>query len=262
MLQALKESRARGDAYLNLDCPVCHGPSTPFFEKDGYDIDRCERCQFVFVRNIPSEVTLAEFYSPYYGESETFVPIIQRRFSKRISKTLENWWHGKSIERRAGGRKRLLEIGCGEGHLLKALARGNTFDVEGIDYAKGAVQYLRDQGLNVSQSSLFDKAYPDGHFDFVVGFHVLEHVQQLDEFMSEVKRILSARGRVYFVVPCVTHFKAVHAGRDWKHFGPPGHLWYFSVDAMRRFMANQGFHVVFAHCFSNRAHLTVLAEKH
>lgn len=210
---------------------------------------------------MPSDATLAAFYAGYYGDDDTFVPVTHKQMSKRFSKTVENWWYARNLVRCAAGRSRLLEIGCGEGYLLVALQRTRRFDIEGIDYANGTIRYLRSIGMTVSQGSLIDQHYPDGRFDFAVGFHVLEHVQHLGEFMSEVKRILSPAGRVYFVVPCITHFSAILKGSDWKHLGPPGHLWYFSVRAMKRFMADHGFRVLSAHCLSNRPHLTVLAEK-
>ncbi|WP_232453226.1 methyltransferase domain-containing protein [Burkholderia ubonensis] len=261
MLQTTKDVHHRGDAYLNLACPVCGSLPMPYFERDGYYIDRCPECRFVYVRNVPSDATLAAFYSGYYGDVNEFVPVSRKRLSKRFSKSVENWWHARNLVRCAAGRRKLLEIGYGEGHLLMALKQTRRFELRGIDYATGPMAYMSANGIDVAQGSLFDQHYPDNRFEFIVGFHVLEHVQHLGEFMSEVRRVLAPAGRVYFVVPCVTHFSAVRRGQNWKYFGPPGHLWYFSVTAMRRFMTDQGFKVLSAHCISNRTHLTVLAEK-
>jgi SAM-dependent methyltransferase len=261
MLQPVKDRRQLGEAYLNHVCPVCGSAALPYFERDGYYLDRCPSCHFVYVRNVPSEDALAEFYATGHSDDGEFIPITQKRLSKRFSKGIENWWHAWNIVRLARGRRRLLEIGYGEGHLLKALKATGRFELEGIDYATAPVAHMRARGLEVSTGSLADRCYRDGRWDFIVGFHVLEHVQHLDAFMSEVHRVLAERGRVYFVVPCVTHFSAVKAGPQWKLFGPPGHLWHFSVRAMKRFMADRGFRVIFAHCISNRPHLTVLAER-
>ncbi len=123
MLQSNKHTHHHGDAYLNHQCPVC-GTSAPlYFERDGYYLDRCPACHFVYVRNVPSEQSLADFYGTYYGETEAFVPVTQKRLSKRFSKGIENWWHARNIVRHAQGRRRLIEIGYGEGHLLTALKR-------------------------------------------------------------------------------------------------------------------------------------------
>jgi len=257
----IDRAKRNGDAYLLLQCPVCRTQSPLYFERDGYFLHRCPACRFVYVRNVPSERTLAEFYATGHADEGVFVPVTQKRLSKRFSKGIENWWHAWAIAFHARGRRRLLEIGFGEGHLHKALHATRRFELEGIDYAKAPIAHLRAHGLKVFASSLADRRYRDGHFEFIVGFHVLEHVQDLDLFMSEVHRVLADRGRVYFVVPCVTHRSAVRAGQNWKLFGPPGHLWHFSVRAMKQFMAERGFRVIFAHCLSNRPHLTVLAEK-
>ncbi|CAB3769056.1 class I SAM-dependent methyltransferase [Paraburkholderia solisilvae] len=261
VLQSVESAQHNGDAYMLLQCPVCGTTGALYFERNSYYLDRCPACLFVYVRNVPSEHALADFYLTGHSDEGVFVPVTQKRLSRRFSKGIENWWHAWNIVRHARGRRRLLEIGYGEGHLLKALKSTARFDLEGIDYATAPVSYFRARGLRVFSSSLHDRRYPDGHWEFIVGFHVLEHVQHLDEFMKEVRRVLADRGRVYFVVPCVTHFSAVRAGPQWKLFGPPGHLWHFSVKAMKRFMADQGFRVIFAHCISNRPHLTVLAEK-
>jgi SAM-dependent methyltransferase len=201
-------------------------------------------------------VLLAEIYATGHSEDGEFIPVTQKRLSKRFSKGIEHWWHAWNIVRLARGRRRLLEIGYGEGHLLKALNATGRFELEGIDYATAPVSHMRARGLDVFTGSLADRRYRDGRWDFVVGFHVLEHVQHLDAFMSEVRRVLAERGRVYFVLQCVMHVSAVRAGPQWKLFGPPGHLWHFSVRAMKRFMADRGFRVIFAHCISNRPHLT------
>ena len=135
------------------------------------------------------------------------------------------------------------------------------FEIEGIDYSEGTLKQLQSRGFNVSISSVEDKIYPGGRFDVIIGMHVLEHVQDPNRFISEVHRILSPGGLIYFQVPCITHWRARLAGKNWKHFTPPGHLWYFGPRTMRLFLSKHGFRVGSAHCLSNRTHLTVVAEK-
>ena len=248
-----------GEAYVNHNCPVCRKEASPFLKKNGYWIDRCPECGFAFVRDVPSRQTVAKFYeNSYSGENGVFKP--PTRLTRRITKAAENWCWARVIKRHAEGRSKLLEIGCGEGHLLKALVQAG-FEVEGLDYGRSVVDYLHSLGLNVVQGDILDQNYPPDSFEFLVGFHVLEHVQNLDEFMSEVRRVLAPEGRIYFVVPCLTHYAAILAGPKWRYFGPPGHLWYFSVKAMKMFLSGWQFRILSVHCFSNRSHLMALAEK-
>jgi SAM-dependent methyltransferase len=247
---------ASREAYENIACPLCGGNSHEYSQMGEYYIDRCDRCQFFYVRNVPSDRYLADYYQSYCGpDADRYIP--ERRWHKK----LKNWWFAKRIGTlaRAGGR--VLEIGYAHGNLLKALQRDGRLQVEGIDYSTGPLAHLRSMGLNVSVSSLEDKHYPDRHFDVVVGLHVLEHVHNPIRFISEVHRILTDRGRIYIQVPCPTYWRARLAGKRWKAFGPPGHLWYFSPKSIRIFLSKYGFRVVSAHCLSHRAHLTVVAER-
>jgi SAM-dependent methyltransferase len=243
-------------AYQNLVCPLCDGKSQEYLQKGEYFIDKCANCEFFYVRNVPSDQFLADYYRTFCGDSpEQYVP------ERRLHKKLKNWWFARRIKGLAIQRRRVLEIGYAHGNLLKALQREGTFEVEGIDYSEGPLQHLKSLGLNVSISSVEAKNYPDEYFDVVVAIQVLEHVHQPIRFITEVHRVLSRRGRIYFQVPCPTYWRSRLAGKRWKCFWPPGHLWYFSPKAIRIFLSKYGFRVISAHCFSNRAHLTVVAEK-
>lgn len=248
-------------AYVNAACPACAGKSANYFETTGHDgkkywIDACTRCSFVYVRNVPSDEQLRDIYRSLYGTGAAFVP--DTRFHKRF----KNWFFAKRIKALTRpGRRRVLEVGCAHGHLLRALQTAGIFEFEGIDYSEGSLEHLRSSGMKVSLASLEEKNYPDESFDLVVGFHVLEHVQEPNRFAREVHRILSPGGKFYLQVPCVTHWRARQAGKAWKAFGPPAHLWYFSPQAMRHFLSNNGFRVISAHTISNRTHLTVVAER-
>jgi SAM-dependent methyltransferase len=244
------------DGYENLVCPLCEGKGQSYFRMAEYFIDRCENCEFIYVRNVPSDRFLADRYRHFLRNSpERYLP------ERRLHKRLKNWWFAKRIKGLAKAGRRVLEIGYGHGNLLKALQIEGSLEAEGIDYSEDSLQHLETLGLNVSISSLEDKKYPDEHFAVIVGLHVLEHVQNPIQFISEVRRVLSRGGRIYFQVPCPTYWRARIAGKKWKAFGPPDHLWYFSPKAMRIFLSKHGFRVISAHCFSNRAHLTVVAEK-
>lgn len=260
-LLSVERASHKGDAYELEQCPVCKTPGSFYFGRNGYDLDRCPACRFVYVRNVPSERQLAEYYATGHADDGVFIPVTQKSLGKWFSKGIGNWYHARNIVLHAAGRRRLLEIGYGEGHLLKALKATGRFELEGIDYATAPLAHLRAHGLRVFAAGLADRQYPAGHFELIVGFHVLERVQNLDAFIGEVRRVLVDGGRVYFVVPCVTHFSAVRAGTQWKMYGPPDHLWHFPVKAMKRFLSDRGFRVIFAHCISSRPHLTVLAEK-
>lgn len=249
----------RGDAgngYRNEVCPACGSDGIhPYHEIEEYSILECDSCGHVFVEDIPSDAELFEFYEGAYQEGGGFQPKL------RWHRRLKYWVIYRYFKHLLPLNEiRLLEIGCSQGDLLRAAAGDPRFEAEGIDYATGPVEYARSIGLNVTQSSLEDMEYPDGRFNLVVAIHVVEHMQNPERTLLEVKRILKGGGYFFAVVPCISHIKARRAGPDWKYWGPPGHLWYFTTKSFRAFLERLGFDVVYSSCLNNQAHLRILAR--
>ncbi|MBR8216269.1 methyltransferase domain-containing protein [Burkholderia vietnamiensis] len=234
MLATIIKDHTHGDAYLNLSCPVCGCLPVPHVKHGRYFIDRCPDCGFAYVRNVPAEqLRVAAFGTPAARTA------VRPRTSGRLFRNLDNWLHTKCVARYARGCRRLLQIGFVDEHLLPALRVTGDADIAP----------MKSVGLSVAHSDLFDQHYPGGHFDFVVGIHVLDRVHHLGEFIREVRRVLSTRRRVYFVVSRSNDIE------------PPERLWQFSVPSLREFLAYHGFRAIFARSRSIRVHLSVLAEK-
>jgi SAM-dependent methyltransferase len=97
------------------------------------------------------------------------------------------------------GRHRVLDLGCGDGQIARALAAQGS-DVLGVDPTQlhidvaiergGGPQYLLGSATNIPAD--------DESFDAVVACLVFEHIDQMDEAMTEVARVLKPRGQFSF----------------------------------------------------------------
>ncbi|MFA6362444.1 class I SAM-dependent methyltransferase [Methanoregula sp.] len=94
---------------------------------------------------------------------------------------------------------RLLEIGCASGYFLFEV-KSHVKSVTGLELTTEYVEYARSQGLDVKES--LDKI-PDNSYDLIFMFHVLEHIDDPVNFLIEVKKKLSQRGKLIIEVPNV-----------------------------------------------------------
>lgn len=116
---------------------------------------------------------------------------------------LINRWdpsHLKRIERLATfeAGTRVLEVGCGQGHLTKALADRGV-DIIGVDANPHApdvadhprVRHMRAEALE----------FDDRSFDLVVSVHAIEHIPELAQALSEMARVLEPGGHAVHIYP-------------------------------------------------------------
>ena len=88
--------------------------------------------------------------------------------------------------------KDVLELGCGTGMILKEIAIANS--AKGIDVSPGMLEQAQARGLDVMVGSATDLPYEDNSFDVVYSFKVLAHIENIDQAMSEVARVLKPGG--------------------------------------------------------------------
>jgi 2-polyprenyl-3-methyl-5-hydroxy-6-metoxy-1,4-benzoquinol methylase len=96
-------------------------------------------------------------------------------------------------------RGNLLEIGCGEGLLLKELK--NDYNVSGIDISRFAIKRARSVvGRNMRVADI-EKENIRGRYDIILAFDVLEHLKNPEAAIMKMKKALKNNGIFIFSVP-------------------------------------------------------------
>lgn len=94
--------------------------------------------------------------------------------------------------------QRVLEVGCGQGHLTKRLAR-RGIDVTGVDVNPEAVEVAgSDRVVHMRAETL---EYEDETFDAIISIHAIEHIPQLEEALGEMARVLRPGGIAFYIYP-------------------------------------------------------------
>ena len=88
-------------------------------------------------------------------------------------------------------KSRVLDVGCGDGDLMKFLNESKTVDVRGLEISKKSVQNCLSKGLAViegnAENDLFQ--FPENSFDYVVLSQTLQAFLNTEKVISELLRI-------------------------------------------------------------------------
>lgn len=98
----------------------------------------------------------------------------------------------------------LLEIGCGTGQFL-SLCSDRNITATGLDLTASSVKTAKKQGLDAHCISLEKFATKTSKkYDYVVAFHLLEHVSDPIDIVRQMRTILNPQGKIYLSTPYTT----------------------------------------------------------
>lgn len=93
--------------------------------------------------------------------------------------------------------KVVLDAACGVGYGSNYLAASAKV-VVGLDISKEAIAYAKEhyqrQNIHFEIADIESLNFPDGYFDTVCSFETIEHLDNLRNFLAEVRRVLKSRG--------------------------------------------------------------------
>lgn len=91
--------------------------------------------------------------------------------------------------------RRVLDAGCGTGYGSAELARAAA-SVTAIDFSEDAIAYAREhfQAHNLAHQVGNCLNLPEGPFDLICAFEVIEHLERWPDFLLEARRALSPGG--------------------------------------------------------------------
>jgi len=122
---------------------------------------------------------------------------------------------------------RILDFGCGGGELVAA-GREASLPLFGADVFYGGSK-ARPQaegrgllGTAVREIQDGRVPFPEGHFGLVVNNQVMEHVDDLDQVLGELHRVLAPGGLLLSIFPSRDVFREGHIGIPFSHWFPKG----------------------------------------
>lgn len=181
---------------------------------------------------------------PSYYESDDYISHTDGKRS--LFEKMYHFIKGIALKRKLklinsqGVKGKLLDIGAGTGDFL-AVAKNDGWQTVGIEPSAKAKEIAIKKGVNFASDLA---SLENNSFDIITMWHVLEHVPNLEEYISELKRLIKPTGTIIIAVPNFKSYDAKYYGEFWAAFDVPRHLWHFSKTAIKKLFAKENLKLV------------------
>jgi 2-polyprenyl-3-methyl-5-hydroxy-6-metoxy-1,4-benzoquinol methylase len=188
---------------------------------------RCTNCGFVFANRRPTPDELVAHYEGY-SRAECDSTITRARYEELLDEF--------AAFRRSG---RILDMGCGVGSFLEVAAE-RGWEVFGTETTETALEICAAKGIAVKRAPLDPGAWPDGHFDVITSFEVVEHLTEPEKEAPLVAALLRPGGLFYCTTPNFDSLSRRVLRGGWTMVSYPEHLSYFTDRTLSRWLGRSG----------------------
>jgi SAM-dependent methyltransferase len=136
-----------------------------------------------------------DYYKEYYDLERKHWWFVAREriitnYIKKLSK--EGFLNSDSVK--------ILNVGCGPGRSSQYLSKFG--EVTSVEYDKDCCEFASEKtGLKIINGSITAIPFENETFDLVCAFDVIEHVEQDQLAVSEMKRVTKKEGLIFVTVP-------------------------------------------------------------
>lgn len=227
-----------------LTCPICNTSSFTSILKvkdhsvsqETFDLLKCSNCEFVITSPIPENL------APYY-ESPNYISHTNKASGitdvlYKFARTITLRWKTNLINSNNHlQEKTLLDYGCGTGAFL-AHAKKSGWNINGVEPA----DQPRTLAAQATETTIVKsiELLTQQTFSAITMWHVLEHVEQLNEIVAALTSRLANSGTIFIAVPNHRSLDARIYKEYWAAYDTPRHLWHFTQSNMRTLLDKHG----------------------
>ena len=196
--------------------------------QESYELLINSEYEMLVTSPVPSDLENYYLSDAYISHTDSSKNLLDKVYQKVRKRTLQKKL--ALVNSFGHTEKKLLDVGSGTGDFLHS-CKNNRWNVFGVEPSKAANDISKEKGIEVSESLEFLKE--DG-FDVITLWHVLEHVENLQEYLLLLKQKLKPNGTLIIAVPNYKSFDAIYYKEYWAAFDVPRHLWHFSQESIKK----------------------------
>jgi 2-polyprenyl-3-methyl-5-hydroxy-6-metoxy-1,4-benzoquinol methylase len=232
--------------HINVHC-VCQSDDYRVLFPPGVaqvnQIVRCNRCGMMYA-NPRAGADIARIQSdpddPNWDIAKEFPHYVDKQLLQVRDYTGTKAFLNKLYPQRG----RIVEVGSSLGFLLDSF-RKDGWDVFGVEPDRNMARYANEhQGIPTVASALEDAGIADESFDVVLMMHVIEHVPDPLQILTEIRRILKPGGYLVMETPRYDTLMFRLLGRRERSLRCDGHVWFFTTESLRNTYERAGLETV------------------
>ena len=238
-MQLVKDTTNRDLGYKKHRCRICCNEG--YFQtyqvremfygtRDEFEYFSCPNCNCLQISEIPDNV--GKYYEDgYYSFSQQDIGTSEEALAPATEHEM------------------ILDVGCGSGQWLLEKAK------EGYDNLYGCDPFIDSENSYYGRVTIYKSTIHEipgeKRFDVIRMADSLEHMEDPEEALKSVARLLKDDGYIEIRVPSWPNFTFDMFGAHWIHLDAPRHMWIPSADAMEYIAERAGLKIRERECDSN-----------
>jgi SAM-dependent methyltransferase len=246
---------------IRLSCRICGGElgepialrEMMFGSGERFDYAQCGACKCLQIIEIPDDIS-RHYPATYYsfgaagtGRLAKLKNAVRARLAidgPALFFTGLDWWEKGSLkavrDSKVGRSASILDLGCGDGELIRSLRAAGFENVLGADpFIEEDI--LLPNGVRVLKRRDNEM---EGSFDLVMAHHSVEHMPDQLKAAQNLFRLTAPGGKCVVRIPTVDSWAWKKYGVNWVQLDAPRHLYLHSRNSIEKLLEAAGFKMV------------------
>jgi len=162
-----------------------------------YEMVRCNQCTLLYASQIYDDNITEKLYTESEFGYKSELSGLKKTYGNCLSEA----------EKKIKNKENFIEIGCGNGFVLEIAKENGWKNIMGIEPSLKSIENANYKVKNKILNGIFDvNNYKNDYFDIVFVAMLIEHVPDINKFLSDIYKILKPGGILITICHNERHF--------------------------------------------------------